>query len=656
MKPYHIAFICLSVLLLVVYIGYTGISLELSPAETQQNSVDNALSKRYAHFTPEQRSMIKAFSEPPVRMVCFAPGSDPAFQEAMDQASQIAQTKAFLAERATAKYTYSGSRWGKTATNGTNVGSTGEGLTLTWGIVPDGTIVPSNRYNATGPSNLRARLDAIYNDGASPTPVPDWLPMFQEVFDGWSAVTGITYVYEPNDDSAQIMSMPGELGVRPDIRIAGIEMDGYGGVLAYNFYPGAYGPNYNGGDMVIDSLDDYFNKAGEPVTNRLKFKNIIYHEHGHGLGMPHVCPVDHTKIMEPYLNLGFLGLQHDDIRAGHAGYGDPNNNNNSFANAKALSVSHGSTLNVTGVSIDKSSEEDFYSVSVGQTGIMRVVATPIGQKYLSGTQGNPIPDDHCYPGTLIDSEAAGNLAVTIYRQDQSTVVKDNDIFAIGQAENVQFAKLPATETYYIKVHASGASSVQMYDLDISLASEVFDMGVPTTDADMSYADISISGATVQAYNGAGQAYEAISDDIDQKRGYWVKRNPFSPDFAARPTAVGEVTYNLSNGWNLLSVPSDICFHWDTTAIDVERSAVTVDLATAAQTNYWVEDYAWIFNQSTGEYEIIYDSGVISGGANEIPGGQSFWFYSHVGNAILKLDVPASAVCRVLPNSLQKALR
>ena len=618
--------------------------LEHTQADLNQNDVDDALSKRYAHFTSEQRSMIKAFSEGPPRMVCFEPGSDPAFQEAMDQASQVARTKAFLAERVTGKYTYSGSRWTSTAKNGSSVGTYGEGLTLTWGIVPDGTIVPSGSYNVSGPSNLRARLDAIYNDGAS-TPVPNWMPMFQEVFDGWSAVTGITYIYEPNDDSANLVSNAGVDGVRADIRIGGIALDGDGNVLAYNFFPST-------GDMVIDTNDDYFNRAGEDATNRLKFKNIVYHEHGHGLGMPHVCPVDNTKIMEPYLNLRFLGLRHDDIRAGNAGYGDPNNNNNSFANAKSVTVSHGSTVNVTGVSIDKSNEQDYYSVVVGQLGIMRVVATPIGSSYPSGLQAS----GGCSAGTLVNSKAVGNLAVTIYRQDQSTVVKDNDIFAIGQTENVQFAKLPATETYYIKVHASGASSVQMYDLDISLADEIYAMGVPTTDENMSYADISITGATVQAYNAAGQAYEAISDDIDSKRGYWVKRNPFSPDFSARSTAVGEVTYNLSSGWNLLSVPSDICFHWNTTEIDVERSAVTVDLATAAQTNLWVEDYAWIFNQTTGEYDPIYDTGVLTAGNDEILGGQSFWFYSHVSNAILKLDVPASAVCRVLPNSLARALR
>src|SRR5690606_8662652 len=137
-----------------------------------------------------------------------------------------------------------GSRWTVTATNGYGL-KQGDPTTLTWSIVPDGVAISGAIGEPSAPSNLRAFLNGIYGSEAA------WLPIFQQVFDRWSEITGITYVYEPNDDRVALFGSPGVRGVRADLRIGGHRIDGNSNVLAYNYYP-------NNGDMVIDTADAFY--------------------------------------------------------------------------------------------------------------------------------------------------------------------------------------------------------------------------------------------------------------------------------------------------------------------------------------------------------------------------------------------------------------
>jgi len=199
-------------------------------------------------------------------------------------------------------------RWSLTATNGGGLGQ-GDPTTITWSIVPDGTSIFGYNGEPTAPSNLRARLNQIYGSQAV------WLPIFDGVFARWGELTGITYVFEPNDDGSPWTSTTiaaGQLGVRGDVRISGHFIDGNSNVLAYNFFP-------NFGDMVIDTADNTYNNT---ASNSLILRNILAHEHGHGLGLSHVCPVSQTKLMEPFLATAFDGPQFDDILATNRGYGD----------------------------------------------------------------------------------------------------------------------------------------------------------------------------------------------------------------------------------------------------------------------------------------------------------------------------------------------
>ena len=152
-----------------------------------------------------------------------------------------------------------GQRWTRTATNGSGLGQ-GHPSTITWSVMPDGTTLTGNVGEPAGPSDLRTRLNAIYGSMSS------WLPVFQQVFDRWEAVSGIDFVYEPNDDGAAFSnSNRGVLGVRGDIRIGGHHIDGNSGTLAYNFFP-------DHGDMVLDTGDSYFSNT---TSNSIRLRNTV---------------------------------------------------------------------------------------------------------------------------------------------------------------------------------------------------------------------------------------------------------------------------------------------------------------------------------------------------------------------------------------------
>ena len=63
---------------------------------------------------------------------------------------------------------------------------------------------------------------------------------------------------------------------------------------------------------------------------------MLDHEHGHGVGLLHVCPINNTKLMEPFLNTNFDGLRHDEVRGGQRHYGHADEQNDTAATATDL--------------------------------------------------------------------------------------------------------------------------------------------------------------------------------------------------------------------------------------------------------------------------------------------------------------------------------
>ena len=188
--------------------------------------------------------------------------------------------------------------------------------------------------------------------------------------------------------------------MRGDIRIAGHFIDGQSGsnTLAYNFFP-------NIGDMVIDTGNTTF--YANSANNFVRTRNVLAHEHGHGLGIGHVCPVIRGadgRLMEPFINSAFDGPQFDDILAVQRGYGDAlekNGGNDSADVAEDLGFLADNVLMQIGadavdnrvdpsesdfISIDDDSDVDYYRFTVDQGASVTLDLIPRGPTYLAGPQ------------------------------------------------------------------------------------------------------------------------------------------------------------------------------------------------------------------------------------------------------------------------------
>ncbi|MFT7619182.1 MAG: hypothetical protein ACI97A_002832, partial [Planctomycetota bacterium] len=338
-------------------------------------------------------------------------------------------------------------RWGSTATPGTG-NSQGEATILTYSFVADGTTIPTGGFgDPVAPSDLFSWANGLYGSAAV------WQQIIKEEFDRWGALTGVTYVLETNDDGVPIGSSSGVLGVRGDIRIGAKFIDGNSNTLAYNYFP-------NNGDMVIESFDSFFNDTSNASR---KFRNVLTHEMGHGLGMEHVCPADDTKLMEPFITTTFLGPQHDDIQLGQRFYGDINEPNGTFGQATALGTLPLGVMTIDTVSTDDNTDKDFYKFTVTEARELDLTLTPVGLTYDQGPQTMA-----CNTGVSFNSEAVSNLNLRILDTNGTTILLTVNANPAGIEEEIVDFLLPAAGTYYVRVAADSTNSVQMYELKIKL--------------------------------------------------------------------------------------------------------------------------------------------------------------------------------------------
>ena len=400
-------------------------------------------------------------------------------------------------------------RWGRTATDGGGL-QQGAPTTLTWSIVPDGTSVFGYNGEPTANSNLRAFLDGIYGSEAT------WMPIFQVIFARWSELNGVSYVYETNDDGAawtQFTIDSGILGVRGDVRISGHFLDGNSGVLAYNFFP-------DFGDMVLDTGDNFYNDTSD---GSLRLRNVLAHEHGHGLGLSHSCPVSATKLMEPFVSTAYDGPQHDDILATNRGYGDANEDNDATGSPTILGAFTGSQ-NETGRSIDGSGDEDFFRFTADASDTLDVTLTPVGSNYLAGPQNQ---NGSCSAGNFFNSQNQNNMGLEILAADGVSMIAMATSNGLGVAESVSNQLLTDSGNYFVRVMPGFEDAAQLYDLVLSI-----------TEGSCSESDLDLASQTIsdtQSYSRctilAGDGFEVASPgDVTFNVGKMVAlRNGFTVD-------------------------------------------------------------------------------------------------------------------------------
>ncbi len=356
-------------------------------------------------------------------------------------------------------------RWERTATDGGGL-TQGQPTTIRYSIVPDGTPIDGFGGEAAAPSNLQARLTQIYGNKDT------WLDLFARVGQALSAQSGLTYVYEPNDDGAIFGPdingdrSPGQIGVRGDVRVSGHTIDGDSRTLAYNYEPGG------GGDMVIDTADDFYEDRRQ---NDLGVRNVITHEFGHGVGLGHTCPINETKLMEPTVSYEFDGPQFDDIRGLQRFYGDDLENDDTAAISQNLGALNNGTVNIgqdRTVSLDDAGDVDFFRFSTLANKSIGITLRPIGNPYLEGAQNE---DGSCTPGTLLDPKTVNNLGFDLLKADDTGTfvsVATVDSTQQGGTETLDPKNFAGGGQFQIRVFGGAVKDVQTYAMDVTVGAPV----------------------------------------------------------------------------------------------------------------------------------------------------------------------------------------
>ena len=420
--------------------------------------------------------------------VCFAPGTDPAYVEEIYASTSSGQASSVQAPGGVDFQFDPNDRWTQTATNAPPL-PRGAPTTLTWSVVPDTiTFIPSAGFpgDVGANSNLRARLNQIYGNQAT------WQPLIQQALDEWATETGTRYVFEPNDDGAAFASQVslgalGQLGVRGDLRLGGRNIDGSNGVLAFNWFP-------DSGDMVIDTNDAFFNTVS---NGSLRLRNVVSHEHGHGLGFNHVVPAERDEADGGDFADGFVGPQLDDILAGHRGYGDDRENNDTTATGSNLGTLPDGTVPINGISLDGSNDLDFFRFTVPAGKQIDVVATPVGITY---PEAGTNQKGSCQPSQAFNALAQVNLALLVLSSDGTTVLASTNTQPLGAAEFINNLVLPGTGPFFVRVSGS-PDSVQLYNFSLTVeGGQAVDLGITKTDSQASAVPGQAATYTIVATN------------------------------------------------------------------------------------------------------------------------------------------------------------
>ena len=364
-------------------------------------------------------------------------------------------------------------RWsGGTALSQAQGYSMGDPLHLTWGIVNDGLNIPGYIGEGASPSDLRARLIGIYGSEAA------YLTHFQSVFDRWAAISGLEYTYEATDDGATFANTAGVAGVRADVRIAGHPIDGNSGILAYNFFP-------DSGDMVIDTNDSFYDNT---TNNSLRLRNVLSHEHGHGLGMEHVESSTDRYLMEPFASTAFDGPQHHDILIAHRGYGDVNEKSNSQQGNDTAALATGLGLIADGTtvsrgqdaiketvadsdtdfySIDDETDTDFWSFEIASASLVDINLEALGYVY-------NIDEQNGSGGGDFDTRARSNLDLALFDTDGTTLLGSSNVTGFGGNEQLTGVQLENAGTYFVRVRGADnddsiSVDTQFYGLTVNVA-------------------------------------------------------------------------------------------------------------------------------------------------------------------------------------------
>lgn len=337
-------------------------------------------------------------------------------------------------------------------------GSAFAGVELTYSFPPDGLFIPAQfAGDSSGDNEIHSRLNSLFGGNESL-----WKQKFRQAFDAWENVTGNTYT-EVSDDGAPWPNSSGVETLRGDIRIVMRNIDGGSGVLAFNQFP-------SGGDMCLDRAENW----GASGADFRFLRNVVTHEHGHGLGMLHVCPQNASKLMEPGLNTNFDGPQLDDFRGAQNLYGDrfePNGSTGSGVDLAAEGILPNVPFTVSGVSLHRASDQDYYAIpSTASGATVSATLEPVGFTYLDGPQ---LSNGACSAGTPTEAADLQDLVLDVLSPAGSVLATSN-VSGLGGSESLSDINLGSAEDHFIRVRSAGSgsvNSVQLYELVITVTDQ-----------------------------------------------------------------------------------------------------------------------------------------------------------------------------------------
>ena len=280
-------------LLILVFPGLT-LAKDTEPLAHQHAAEESLLlEKPDLCFTPDTPDAYVA-----AKTQMYARSADPLFQDSVlqDDSSGVFYKAQTL------------TRWSQTATDGSGLGM-GDATVLTWSYVPDGTMIQSH-----------ARRGSLWQQPAilAEQPVPAAASRPGTSSSSRSSIAGLRSVASATSTSPTMTARPSPAHRASSefVEMCASEPIASTATAASSATTSTPAP----GEMVIDSTDGWLENQ---ELDSLRLRNLVAHEHGHGLGLGHVCPVDRTKLMEPYATTEIDGPQMDEILGVQRLYGDP---------------------------------------------------------------------------------------------------------------------------------------------------------------------------------------------------------------------------------------------------------------------------------------------------------------------------------------------
>lgn len=341
---------------------------------------------------------------------------------------------------------------------------------LTYSFPADGVIWGDGSNGPATANNLHASLQTLFGAANEDR----GLELLRQALCSWKRFGGVTYT-EVADDNVAFTMTTAHTTTRGDIRIGSNPQGTSSGVLAYNQFP------TGGSDMTINS--DWFPAAqgalGNAANNYRYLRDVVSHEHGHGLGFIHPVPCDSTKLMEPFIHTNTDGCLVDEFRGVGRNYGDRRTGNSSGA----LAIDWGNlttpvlrsvierNLSTNGSAGANGSSADWFKFTIDSDQAVTITANPTGGTYTEGQQSSGCSGT---TSSVVASQA-GNLNIELRNgANGATVLQTAAAGGAGTAEVLGAGTLTAG-TYWVRVFDAGPNAnqtVQLYDLTMRVGAGV----------------------------------------------------------------------------------------------------------------------------------------------------------------------------------------